>query len=484
MRFLRRSLVGVFLLAMTVALAGMAGRMVYGALQDVWAEEDRPSEAAERVFAASVVTVEPGMVTPVLTTFGEILSRRTLQLRAGAGGRVVELADGVEEGGDVEAGTVIARIDPADAEAGLAMARTDLDEAEAELRDAERGLELAREDLASAEAQAELRQRALERQRDLDRRGVGTAAAVETAELSAAAAEQAVLSRRQSLAEAQARLDRARTGLERSRIALAESERTLDETEVVAGFTGVLSNVTVVEGGLVTANEQLAQLIDPDALEVAFRLSTPQYSRLLDEEGALRPAEVAVALDVMGVDLTATGRITRESAVVDEGQTGRQLFARLGEAPGFRPGDFVTVAIEEPPLERVAVLPAAAVDSAETVLVVTEDERLALAEVELLRRQGDDVVVRAPGLAGREVVAERSPMLGAGIKVRPVRPGAEPSDADEMVQLSEERRARLMAFVERSDGMPEGAKERVLAQLREPQVPVQVVQRIEQRMGG
>ncbi len=41
-----------------------------------------------------------------------------------------------------------------------------------------------------------------------------------------------------------------------------------------------------------------------------------------------------------------------------------------------------------------------------------------------------------------------------------------------------------MAFVEGNDGMPSEAKARVLAQLREPQVPAQIVERIEQRMGG
>ena len=86
------------------------------------------------------------------------------------------------------------------------------------------------------------------------------------------------------------------------------------------------------------------------------------------------------------------------------------------------------------------------------------------------------------------MVAERSPLLGAGIKVKPGRPGA-PADAaadaaPQTVELSDERRARLVAFIESSEQMPRDAKERVLAQLRAPQVPVQVVERIEARMGG
>ena len=53
-----------------------------------------------------------------------------------------------------------------------------------------------------------------------------------------------------------------------------------------------------------------------------------------------------------------------------------------------------------------------------------------------------------------------------------------------MLELTEERRAKLVAFIEGNTGMPAEAKARVLGQLQEPMVPAQVVERIEARMGG
>ena len=257
------------------------------------------------------------------------------------------------------------------------------------------------------------------------------------------------------------------------------------DTEIEAEFSGVLNNVSIVEGKLVTSGETLVELIDPTALELSFRLSTPQYTRFLNESGRLEGAEVTASIDILGVDLEAKGRVSRESAAVGEGQTGRLLFARLDEAPGFRPGDFVSVRIVEPPLQRVVRLPATAVDASGTVLVVGDEDRLEVAEVELLRREGDDVIVRARGLAGREVVSERTPLLGAGIKVRPVRPGnAEAPLEPELLALDPERRARLVAFVESNQFMPAEAKARVLGQLKEDRVPARIVERIESRMGG
>ncbi len=485
MRFLRQSMTGLFLMAVTLGLILFAGSLVRDAINDRMSREAKKPQVRERVFTVAVVAATPQTVTPVLQVFGQIESRRSLQIRAAVPGTVIELADNFEEGGAVEAGQVLVRIDPADAQAALARAEANLLDAQAEIRDAERGLQLAQDELDAATEQAGLRQRAFERQKDLATRGVVTETAVETAELAAASARQSVVSRRQSLAQAEARVDKAETALARARIARDEAQRQLDDTEVRAEFSGTLSDVSAVAGGLVGSNEKLADLVDGDALEVAFRVSTTQYARLLDADGTLRPAPVTVTLDVSGIDLSTTGKISRASAAVGEGQTGRLIFASLDSPRGMKPGDFVTVEVEEPELEQVVRLPSKALASDGTVLVLGEGDRLEKLPVTLLRRQGDDILVRAPDLAGRQVVRERTPLLGAGIKVRPLRPEAARQVQDtEMVALSEERRARLMSFVKDDRLMAEEVKTRLLTALQSPQVPAQMVQQLETRMGG
>jgi len=486
MRFLRRSLVGIFLLSLTLGLLAWAGNTVRGAVETRMNQEPRSFPQRERVFAVNVVTVERETIAPELRVFGELRSTRTLDLRAVVGGRVLEAAANLVEGGEVSAGDLLLRIDPSAAQSARDRMAADLQDAEAELRDADRSLALAQDDLAAARAQADLREQALTRARDLEQRGVGTAAAVETAELAVSSAQAAVLSRRQSLAAAEARDDQAKTRLARAQISMADAERALEDTEIWAEFDGTLSDVTIAPGGRVTPNERFATLLDPAQLEVSFRLSTSQYARLLDESGQLMKAPVNVGLDVSGVNLTATGQIIRESAAVGAGQTGRLLFAKLDMAPGLRPGDFVTVSITEPELRGVARVPATAVAADETVLVIGEGDRLELAETQILRRQGDDVLIQARGLAGRQIVAERSPLLGAGIGVKPIQPGTEiaaPAPPPEMVELDPERRAKLVAFIEEGR-MPADVKARILAQLEEPKVPSNVIARIESRMGG
>ena len=476
---------GLFLVSLTLGLLVYAGQIVVSAVQEQLADDPRVPVRRERVFAVNVVAAREETITPTLTAYGEVQSRRTLEIRARTTGTLVDLADGFEEGGTVIRDQLLAQVDPADAEFALSRAESELLDSRAEEREAERGLELAKDELAAAREQAELQERAYQRQVDLEDRGVGTSAAVELAELAAAQARQAVIARRQSVAGAEARVDQAQTRLTRSQIAFDEATRRLEDTRITAGFSGTLSDVTVVEGGLVSANERLGTLVDVNALEVSFRVSTPQYARLLDEKGTLIKAHVKAVLSVFGLDLTAKGVISRESAAVGEGSTGRMLFARLYEAPALKPGDFVRVEIEEPALDNVVRLPAASLGPDDSVLVLDAEDRLGTLPVTLIRRQGDDVLVRGEGLAGARVVAERTPLLGDGIKVRPIAPRSDAQLASaETMDLSQARRTRLIEFVQSSTDMSDAVKQRLLAQLDQPKVPVGVVERLEGRMGG
>ncbi|MBU2981884.1 HlyD family efflux transporter periplasmic adaptor subunit [Lentibacter algarum] len=485
MRFFRRGLTGLSILALTLGLLGFSVLLLRGAFAERAAQSARAPRIQERVFAVNAQRLVAGELTPVLTAYGEIKSLRTLEIRPAVGGMITQMSANFVDGGSFSQGDLMLKIDDADAQAAFERAEADVMDAEAEVRDALRALELARDEQVNAQEQADLRQRAFVRQQDLRKRGVGTDTAVETAELAASTAKAAVLTRRQALAQAEARVDSSATRRARAAIALSDAKRSLSETEVRARFDGVIAEVNAVEGRLVNSNERLAELVDPNQLEVAFRVSTQAYSQLLDAEGNLKTAEVRAVLDDFGVDLSSTGTLSREGAANSSGQTGRALFARLQEARGLKPGDFVTVLLEEAPMQNVLRLPATGLAADSTVLKINDDNRLELVSVELLRRQGDDVIIFAPELDGALVVSKRTPLLGAGISVKPVVAGAaaEP-EAPAMIELSQERRDRLVSAIKASQRMPEDVKKRILARLSEDQVPAKMVERIESRMGG
>ena len=485
MRFLGRGLIGLLLFSLALGLLGLAGNTIKVAVQDRMNQEPRSQKARERTFAVKVVPAEVTSINPTLNAFGEIQSRKTLDLRMAASGQIQELSINFVEGGSVKSGELLIRLDDSDYQTAVDLAENNLIDAKNEVMEAARNLSFSKEELAAAEEQEKLRLRALTRQKDLVERGVGTAAALENAELSASGATQAVLSRKAAVDQAKNRGAQAETRLVRAELAVNDAKRKLEDTKLYAEFSGLLSGVSLVKGGIVSANERLGQLIDPEVLEVSFKISTQQYTRLLNDDGELLKAPVSVALTNTEQGLNADGVIIRDSASVAKGQTGRQVYAKLTKSVGFKPGDFVAVKVEEPTLNWVVKLPSTALDASNKVLLLGEGERLEEAQVKLMRRQGNEVIVRSRDLSGKEIVAQRTPVLGAGIKVKPIRSGEENEVAEvEMLELTEERRAKLISAIETNGYIPKTVKERIIGQLTQPKVPADVVARIESRMGG
>ncbi len=479
MRFMTRGLLGLFILVLTIGLLLIAGNVFYQAVKEKQAQSQRQRPVRERTYSVEVQTIALQTVTPVIETYGEVVSGRTLEIRAVAGGALVRLAPDFREGGRVKAGDLLFQTDPASAEAALKLLQTELAEAEAELDEASEALILARDEQTAAERQAALRQQALDRQKSLKERGVGTDAAIESAELALSGAEQAILGKRQAVADAKARINRAEAQLSRTRINVDEAARKLRDTAVYAEFDGVLSDVSAVLGGLVNANERVGQLIDPKALEVLFRISNSEFATLTSSPSGMAGADVLV--DFNGLAEPVHGKIARVSAAVGEGQTGREIYASLDLEPSasLRPGDFVAVRIEEPELTDVAVIPAAAVTTSGEVLLVGADNRLEAAKVQVLRKQGDSVLVRADGIVGRQLVLKRAPQLGTGIRVDPKGAGGQVIEDEVLVPLSEEKQKQFIAALEQNRGIPPSVRERMLARVRTGEVPAQMAERLD-----
>ncbi len=481
MRFVTRSLMGLMLMSLTFALLALAGNSIFSAYQAKSENSFGNRQARERVFTVEVMKVTLGPQTPEIQTFGEVISGRTLELRAAATGELVQISDNFREGGIVKQGEILFQTDPANAQSRVLISQNELAEAEADLADARRNLTLAQDEITAAENQLALRKKAMERQNQLRSRGVGTDTAMETAELATSSAEQSLLAKRLSLANAQATIARAETLVARRKISLDEASRLLADTTVKAEFDGVLSGVTAVLGRLVSANERLGNLIDPTALEIAFRVSSEEFRALASAD--LEAAEIQMSLDENTV---FTGQIDRVSAAVGEGKTGRELFAKVKNASSLniQPGDFISVSVLEPALQNVAKIPAAAASTDGGVLIVGEGDRLEEASVEILRSSGNSLIVRADDIVGRQLVLARAPQLGEGIRVSPRAQGSAKIEAQKMIKLDDARRDKILTALRNNKRLPGAVRDRLLKQFEKDEVPANVVERVESRMAA
>ena len=278
-------------------------------------------------------------------------------------------------------------------------------------------------------------------------------------------------------------------------LVVQKAERQLKETEFYAPFNAIISKVSALKGRLITVGERLGTLIDPLALEVSFQVSNADFDKIIDENLSLVGLPVSVSLEFENRDVRINGKITRMASEVMEGAAGKKIFASLETSSNtiLRPGDFVKVIIKEKELNSVFVVPASSVDPNNKVLVLNDEGRLDELEVKLVRRQGDELVLKnAP--EGVEYVIRRTPQLGADLRIDPIRKedlnkaidstGKIKKVEEEFIELDEEKRQFYIERIKKNKWMPDTAKDRILKTLEKEKVPKKLIDRLEQRMKG
>jgi len=434
---------GHLLRAWPLATLGLAGALAWAL-----ATGRPPAEAAPDGAVAPAVPVAEARLAdlPVtIRTHGTITPWTELALVAEIDGRVASVSPRLEAGRRFEAGELLVAIDPGDAEDRLERARALVARARAEARLAEARLErlehLAAREVASRAAleealhraetaRAELRRAAAEREqaaRDLERTrlrapftGRVRTRRVETGQL---------VSRGSVLAEIYA-IDRARVRLpvpagELAYLALPESARaeaSLPEGPGVGGLAeGHPSEAGPDEG--------------PRAAQDTSDASPP-------EAGAddARGPVVHLRAELAGRTLRWEGRVLRSEGVVDRRTRMVYLVARIDDPEEQLPagvqqpvmGQFVAATITGRTLRDVVVLPAAALQREDEVLVLDEDQRLRRRAVEVLPSQEDRIVVDGGLEPGARVALPGPASLEAleGVRVRPIEAGPDAGHAE------------------------------------------------------
>ncbi|MDC0550618.1 efflux RND transporter periplasmic adaptor subunit [Amylibacter sp.] len=134
------------------------------------------------------------------------------------------------------------------------------------LSEAKVALALSLEELDASIHQYELRVQAAERQKSLLKRGVGTEAAVEAAELSASSAETQSLSKRQAVANVEARINRATTEL--------------NNTKIIAPFDGLLESDTAEYGDFMQTGAPCGTLLALNPIKLIGYATETQVSKI------------------------------------------------------------------------------------------------------------------------------------------------------------------------------------------------------------
>ncbi|MEL6829633.1 MAG: efflux RND transporter periplasmic adaptor subunit [Pseudomonadota bacterium] len=292
---------------------------------------------------------------------GEVRPQREIAIAPQISGRISYVSPDFIDGGFIENGQLLVRLEAADYELGMVRAQAIV--ASAEQR------------LAREQAEADV---ALE---DLENLGITGASP---------------LARREpQLAEAKANLDSARAQL-------ADAQLALQRTRITAPFSGRVRENIVDTGQFVSPGQSLGQIFATDKVEVVLPITDDELGRLglplAFAETETEPGpEVVFSGAVGGQPRIWRGRITRSAAAVNARTRLINVIAELDDPYGanaddgapMAPGLFVNASIQGAEIADLLVAPRAAIRSGNKLFLGDPDWSV-------LRVREVDVVYTSP----------------------------------------------------------------------------------------
>ena len=345
--------------------------------------EPQRAEPVEHAPLVRVVEATPQSLPLRVHAQGTVVPRTESDLVPEVAGRVEWVSPALVSGGAFDVGDPLVRVERADYEAAL---------------------ESANASVAQAWSEASRAAKELKRQRSLADRSVASEARIDDAENANRVAQA-------SLRAAKAQLSRA--------------ERDLERTELQAPYAGRVRSESVDPGQFVNRGTPIARLYAVDYAEVRLPLPDRELAYLdpglltaIRGENGSRPA-VRLSAEFAGKRHEWLGEIVRSEGEIDARSRMVHVVARVSDpyllddpvsdASSRRPplavGLFVDAEIDGRIAENAIVLPREALhDHRGTqghVWVVGAEGRLQYREVDVLRAQRDEVVIRGGLRAGR-----------------------------------------------------------------------------------
>ncbi|ALN72018.1 efflux RND transporter periplasmic adaptor subunit [Aureimonas sp. AU20] len=346
----------------------------------------------------SVLPAEAREIVATVTVTGTLTPRETVTVGADVDGlRVRELL--VDEGDEVKAGQVLARLETDVVEVNLARSASQVARAEAAITQANALIGEAEPTLVEAEA-------SLKRARALSEKGIVGQDVLDTKVSAAAGAAARLASARQSVALAEA--DLAATRAERAELELrrAKAEIKAPTDGLVLRRVAQLGQIVSAAGGglFEMARDGLIEL-DADVSETAL--------------GQLRKGEPAKITAAGGAEVT--GEVRLVSPRVDQASRLGRVRIALPREAGLRVGAFARAVVETARTNGVAV-PRTAVNTGPKgdFVQVVVDGTVQTRSVKTGLGAGNVVEIRSGLQAGETVVAVAGTFVRDGDKVTPV----------------------------------------------------------------
>ena len=323
-----------------------------------------PVEVRERVWRVEAHELTSTTAQPTLVLYGRIEAPDRIRAAAPIGGRIIEVK--VRDGDQVEAGAVLARMDPRDLQPRIAQATADVERERIRHRHDQEAIAQERTLLQLAEAK-------LARFERLKNARLGAESAFDQAREEVARVRLSLSQRQQAITEHPSRLAQLQAKL-------AEARRDAERGEITAPFAARIGKVEVAAGDQVQPGQVLLSLYASDALYLRARVPAIYAEEL---RTSLARGEVLQARAEFGTSTLLT-RLDRISGEADA--RGVDVLLRLDDASRVPVGAFVNAVLERPTASDVFAVPPSALHGGDRIYLIGDDNRLRALPV---RRAGE-----------------------------------------------------------------------------------------------
>src|SRR5499426_172917 len=360
----------------------------------------------------------------------------TVEIRARVSGVLEQVR--FREGSEVKQGQVLFVIQQDEYKAALQSARAQLAKAEADLIRARDASVVERQRANLDQAKAELgknqadvaRYRPLVKEQAIPQQDLDTALSREEAGKAAVHAAEAQL--KDSILSQRTAVQLAEAAVESGKAAVTQADLNLKYTTIESPISGIVSKLSVDVGNLVGKGEPtlLATVSAINPIFVDFSITEADYLRMVKRIPTLGRGEVPKdqrpILDLILADGTVfpqKGRPVFVDRAVDQKTGTIQVRAEFANPQWvLRPGQFGRVRAVTEEVPNAILVPQVAVQElqgAKTVLVVGDDNKVALRTV-TLREPYDQFYIVSNGLKpGERVIVEGLQKVRPGMQVKP-----------------------------------------------------------------
>ncbi len=377
MSFIRK--VGLPILILLVAVVIMVVLIMNKPKPDI-------KEVEEKAFLVDVMPVEITNITYTVRSQGSVIPKVQSALTSQVSGIIESVSNVFVTGGMFHAGDVLITLEQADRKTELQLAQAELARAQAAYE-----LELARGKVAEEEW-----------------RSVGRSPST-TPELGL---------RKPQLDSEKANLQAAKANLERAK-------RNLERTVIRAPYNGMIMQKNVDIGQFVNTGMVLAQIASTDVAEVRLPLTDSDLAYLnLD---ASVEGNVILRANVGGRPTQWPANLTRDEGVLNSQNRVIYAIAEVRDPYARNPdtahkvlryGTFVRAEITGLSADNMVVLPRNLVRLDGTVLLVDEDNRIEIRDVEVQRADDNDIYISAGLQPGEQIITSAVPNAYAQMPVR------------------------------------------------------------------